>query len=127
MKSRRIVFIAAPDTQIVDVAGPYQVFVRAAEFYVQEHPGCKAPYTVLLAGTESRKVIRTNCGLRLLGQGNYRSIVGPIDTLLVAGGSGLDKAAKSESLLKWLRTRAQQSRRFGSICTGAFLLAAAGL
>ncbi len=40
---KAIVFLAAPNTQILDVAGPFQVFVRAAELLVQEHPGRKRP------------------------------------------------------------------------------------
>src|SRR5208337_2250499 len=52
---------------------------------------------------------------------------GPIDTLLVAGGTGVEEAAQSEELVLWLRKTAQRVRRIGSICTGAFLLAEAGL
>lgn len=122
-----IVFLAAPDTQIVDVTGPFQVFVRASELYVREHPRAMRPYSVLLASTNASRMIRTNCGLSLKGHGSFRSIRGPIDTLLVAGGSGLDEAARSKELLRWLRFNARRARRFGSICTGAFLLAAAGL
>jgi transcriptional regulator GlxA family with amidase domain len=57
----------------------------------------------------------------------YRAIRSDVDTLLVAGGSGLDKAGKNKDLLRWLRARTAKARRLGSICTGAFLLAAAGL
>jgi len=126
-KPKLVVFLAAPDTQIVDVAGPYQVFVRAAELYEREHPGAPRPYSVLLASTTRGRAVRTNCGLSLLGQATFRSIKGPIDTLLVSGGSGLDKAARDKDLLQWLRLNSAKARRFGSICTGAFLLAAAGL
>ena len=49
--SKTIVFLAAPNTQILDVTGPFQVFVRAAELFVQEYPEQKAPYRVLLASS----------------------------------------------------------------------------
>jgi transcriptional regulator GlxA family with amidase domain len=124
---KKIVFLAAPDTQILDVAGPFQVFVRAAELFLREHPSVTCPYTVVLTSTSSSCMIRTNCGLSLQAHQTYRSLRGSIDTLLVAGGSGLDEAAKNKDLLRWLRSRAVGVRRFGSICTGAFLLAAAGL
>ena len=54
---------------------------------------------------------------------------GPItvDTLIVAGGRGVDRAAVDPQLLAWLRQRAAHARRVASVCTGAFLLAAAGL
>ena len=124
---KSIVFLAAPDTQIVDVAGPFQVFVRAAELFVRERPSAPSPYAVKLVSTSSGRMIRTNCGLRLEAHTTYRALRGSIDTLLVAGGSGLEEPAKDQHLMQWLHSKAPQVRRFGSICTGAFLLAAAGL
>ncbi len=126
-RSRTIVFLAAPSSQILDVAGPFQIFVRAAELFVQECPGRKAPYNVLLASTTRRRSVATNCGLVLTGTKTFRTLRGPIDTLLVAGGSGMETAAHDEELLLWLQKAAQRVRRIGSICTGAFLLASAGL
>ena len=126
-RPRTIVFLAAPSTQILDVAGPFQVFVRAADLFVQDYPTRKRPYNVVLASTIDRKAVTTNCGLVLTGTETFRSLRGPIDTLLVAGGTGIENAAQDEELLSWLRTTAQRVRRIGSICTGAFLLAAAGL
>lgn len=124
---KTIVFLAAPGTQILDVAGPFQVFVRAAELFVRQHPAQPWPYKVVLASTTRRKPVATNCGLLLTGTETFRSLRFPVDTLLVAGGSGLEKAARDQDLLAWLRSAAQRVRRVGSICTGAFLLASAGL
>ena len=126
-RSRTIVFLAAPSSQILDVAGPFQIFVRAAELFVEEYPARKAPYNVLLASTTRRRSVATNCGLVLTGTKTYRTLHGPIDTLLVAGGSGVETAAHDEELLLWLQKTALRVRRIGSICTGAFLLASAGL
>jgi len=126
-RSRTIVFLAAPSSQILDVAGPFQIFVRAAELFVQEYPARKAPYNVLLASTTRRKSVATNCGLVLTGAKTFRTLRGPIDTLLVAGGSGVETATQDKELLLWLQKAAQRVRRIGSICTGAFLLASAGL
>ena len=124
---RTIVFLAAPSTQILDVAGPFQIFVRAAELFVHEHPARKTPYNVLLASTTHSRSVTTNCGIVLTGAETFRTLRGPIDTLLVAGGTGLESAARDEELLLWLRKAAPRVRRIGSICTGAFLLASAGL
>src|SRR4029077_5703820 len=126
-RSRTIVFLAAPSSQILDVAGPFQIFVRAAELFVQEYPVRRAPYNVLLASTTRRRSGATNCGLVFIVSKTLGSLPGPIDTLLVAGGSGLETAARDEELLLWLQKAAQRVRRIGSICTGAFLLASAGL
>lgn len=124
---KRIVFLAAPCTQILDVTGPFQVFVRAAELFTQQRPENKRPYEVILASTTKGKAVATNCGLTLIGSKTFRTLRGSIDTLLIAGGSGLETAAQDEQLLSWLRKTAPRVRRIGSICTGAFLLAAAGL
>jgi transcriptional regulator GlxA family with amidase domain len=124
---KTIVFLAAPGSQILDIAGPFQIFVRAGELFGRDHPAQKPPYNVLLASTTRRKPVLTNCGLVLTGSETFRSLRFPVDTLLVAGGSGLEKAGRDEELLRWLRSAAQHVRRIGSICTGAFLLASAGL
>jgi transcriptional regulator GlxA family with amidase domain len=126
-RPRTIVFVAAPCTQILDVAGPFQIFVRAAELFVQDNPARKAPYNVVLVSTTHSRSITTNCGIALTGAATFRTLRGPIDTLLVAGGSGLENAVRDEELLLWLRKTAQRVRRIGSICTGAFLLASSGL
>src|SRR5580704_9372130 len=125
--SKTIVFLAAPSTQILDVAGPFKVFVRATEHFLREHTAQKTPYRVLLASSPRRRSVTTNCGLVLTGTETFRTLRGPIDTLLVAGGTGIHKAARDQELLDWLRKAALRVRRIGSICTGAFLLASAGL
>src|SRR6202042_2429549 len=126
-RSRTIVFLAAPNSQILDVAGPFQIFVRAAELFVQEYPPRKVPYNVVLASTTRSRSVATNCGLMLAGSETFRTLRGAIDTLLVAGGSGVETASRDEALLRWLQETAQRVRRIGSVCTGAFLLASAGL
>jgi len=90
--AKTVVFLAAPGAQILDVAGPFQIFVRAAEVFVREHPSQKSPYHVVLASTTRRRPVPTNCGLVLTGSATFRSLRFPVDTLLVAGGSGLGLA-----------------------------------
>jgi transcriptional regulator GlxA family with amidase domain len=125
--TRTVVFLAAPQTQILDVAGPFQVFVRACEVNAKASPAAPPAYRVFLASTVRQKIVQTNCGLGLVASHYYRSVPRKIDTFLVAGGSGLDRAAEDRHLLSWIRRSASGARRFGSVCTGAFLLAAAGL
>ncbi len=52
---------------------------------------------------------------------------GPIDTLIVAGGTGTRRAEEDDALVEWIADAAKRSRRVASVCTGAFLLARAGL
>jgi transcriptional regulator GlxA family with amidase domain len=124
---KTIVFLGLPGSQILDIAGPFQVFVRAAEVYLRTHSGHPAPYKVLLAGTTLDRTITTNCGLGLTATNTYRSVRGPIHTLLVAGGTAVETVKRDTNLVVWLRKVSSRAQRVGSICTGAFLLAAAGL
>src|ERR1700735_4018750 len=119
--SRTIVFLAAPNSQILDVAGPFQIFVRPAELFVQESPTRKAPYNVVLASTTRSRCVATNCGLMLTGSETFRTLRGPIDTLLVAGGSGVETASRDEEFLLWLQKTALRVRRIGSVWSGALL------
>jgi transcriptional regulator GlxA family with amidase domain len=125
--TKAILFLALPGSQILDITGPYQVFVRAAEIYLRTHPKEKPSYKVLLASTTRSKNILSNCGLNLTASDTFRTIRGPVHTLLVAGGTEVEKASHDKEVLAWLRKMAPRVTRLGSICTGAFLLASAGL
>ena len=108
--TKTIVFLAAPGTQILDVAGPFQVFVRAAEIFVRTHPQRKPPYKVLLASTNRHKTVSTSCGLMLSGTDTFHTLRMPIDTLLVArrimGRGGLARTGTSGLVAKDLKTSA---------------------
>jgi transcriptional regulator GlxA family with amidase domain len=66
-------------------------------------------------------------GLTLVPDGDLASVHGPIDTLVVAGGIGTVEALADHRLITWLADAAGRSRRVTSVCSGAFLLAEAGL
>jgi transcriptional regulator GlxA family with amidase domain len=112
---RRVVFAAIPPVQIVDLTAPYEVFARAGGYHVE------------LVSPDPRGCIGSSCGLTLSGAADYRGIKGPIDTLMVPGGDGAEELLCGRHFLRWLRSTGARARRVGSICTGAFLLAAAGL
>ena len=126
-ETKTIVFLAFPGSQILDITGPYQVFVRAAEIFLRTHPEEYSPYKVVLASTTPSRNVSTNCGLNLTASVVLRSIRGPIHTLLVVGGTGVEKASQDQEVIAWLRKVSPGVERLGSICTGAFLLASAGL
>src|SRR6184192_2359063 len=64
-RTRRVVLIAGPGTEILDLVGPVQVFTRAAEMFSRQNPGAPPIYTVEVIATTLRTVIMTNCGLRI--------------------------------------------------------------
>jgi transcriptional regulator GlxA family with amidase domain len=114
------VLVTFPRSQILDVTGPAEVFAGAAR------AATGAPYVVEVVAAEAGPVAMSN-GLSLLAQRGIDEVVGPVDTLIVAGGDGTAEALADRRLLDWIRRRAGQVRRLASVCSGAFLLAEAGL
>jgi transcriptional regulator GlxA family with amidase domain len=126
-RTRRIVFVAAPGTEILDLVGPLQVFARAAEMFGKENPGSPPIYSIEVVTTSRQRSFVTNCGLRIIAHKTFREVRGKIDTLLVAGGSAIENDEIKIELVRWLRKISGKIRRIGSVCTGAMLLARAGL
>jgi transcriptional regulator GlxA family with amidase domain len=120
-------FIAGPGTEILDLVGPLQVFARAAEMFGTQNPGCNPIYSVEVVTTSPRRSFVTNCGLRITAHKTFREVRGKIDTLLIAGGTAIEHDQIGIEVVRWLRKIAGQIRRIGSVCTGAMLLARAGL
>ncbi len=118
--ARRIEILAFPGVQLLDVAGPLQVFATANDLAAGPH----RPYeTALVARTTP---IDSSAGLPLPAE-SLPSAETPLDTLVVAGGQGVDAACRDGDLVDWLRRRCGAARRTASVCSGAFLLAATGL
>jgi len=108
-----VVIVAFDGVQSLDVTGPAEVFAKAGE-------------TVRLVSASGRPV-RTSSGLVLVPDGDLWSAAPPIDTLVVAGGEGTPDAVRDRRLVEWLGHAAPGARRVASVCSGAFLLAEAGL
>src|SRR2546430_12902740 len=125
--TRRIVFVAAPEVEILDLVGPLQVFARASEMYCRENPGSAPIYSVEVVTTSAHRSFVANCGVRITAHKTFRELRGQIDTLLVAGGNSIERDEINPEVLRWLRKIAGRIRRVGSVCTGAMLLARAGL
>jgi transcriptional regulator GlxA family with amidase domain len=121
-RPRRIEILAFPDVQLLDVAGPLQVFASANE--LARAAGEPRPYE--LAVVAERPLVSASGGLGLAVQKLSKPGV-PVDTLIVAGGFGVAAACANVALVRWLTRRATAARRVASVCTGAFLLATAGL
>lgn len=121
---RRIVIVAYEGAQGLDVTGPAEVFSIASRLALAR--GSEAPYAVEVVAPRGG-VMRSSGGIPLAADRSIRGCRGPIDTLVVAGGAGIQHAAEDASLVRWVAAAAGRSRRVASVCTGAFLLAAAGL
>jgi transcriptional regulator GlxA family with amidase domain len=117
---QRVLHVVYPGTKLLDVSGPLQVFHDARR--TDGAPGYE-PVLVSRAGGG----VATDVGVELDTRPLSRTRVGPADIVLVPGGAGVFEAVHDERLVRWLRERAPRARLVGSTCTGAFLLAAAGL
>jgi len=123
---RRVALVVFPDFQALDAAGPLEVF-SAASLAWQQATGSTTPaYALELVAREAGPVA-TSAGYGLLAQRGLAQLRGPLDTLVVAGGLGTARAVADRALIGWLRRQAPRARRVASVCTGAFLLAEAGL
>jgi transcriptional regulator GlxA family with amidase domain len=117
---------AFPEVQVLDVMGPLEVFSRTARWLRDTGRRTDLAYEVEIVGS-ARGAFRTSSGLRLVADRRFGEVRGGLDTLLVAGGVGTERWRRHAPLLRWLRGQAGRVRRLGSVCTGAFLLAEAGL
>jgi transcriptional regulator GlxA family with amidase domain len=118
---RRLVIVAGPGVQMLDVSGPLDVF---AEANVQAG---RAVYRTEIVSAQAT-TIATSSGARLLADRTiFDADPGAPDTVLVAGSPDAPHRRPAAALLDWLRRTAPSARRFGSVCTGAFALAEAGL
>jgi len=117
----RIAILAFTGVQLLDVVGPADVFSEAAR-----QLGQPRAYSVEVIGIEAGW-IKSSCGLRLAVDSTVATQRGRIDTLLIAGSPKIDDMAGDEGLNRWLQRQSVRTRRYGSVCTGAFVLGAAGL
>ncbi|MGC4089251.1 MAG: GlxA family transcriptional regulator [Polyangiaceae bacterium] len=123
--TRRIAVLAFERCQSLDVTGPFEVFAEAVD--ARRARGQSAGYTPLLV-TLDGKPVRSSGGVGLMPASSLAQAVRRgIDTLIVAGGEGARLAAREASVVAQVRRAARKSRRVASVCTGAFVLAAAGL
>jgi transcriptional regulator GlxA family with amidase domain len=106
-----------PDFQLLDAAGPISAF-EIAQRYAGQEPDIK-----VLAVTPGP--VRSTSGVEMLARGLKPSAA--ITTLMIAGGEGVQSAARCEKTLAFVRTMAKRGIRIASVCSGAFVLAEAGL
>ena len=120
--TRHIMLVAVPPVRTLDVYGPLEVFGDANRL----HGGAPVYHIDVVAAVEDHHVT-SHTELPLLANRTYTEVRDTVDTLLVAGGLGARRRRLDPVFLEWLREHSQKARRFGSVCTGALVLAEAGL
>src|SRR4051794_14910815 len=106
-----------PNFQLLDAAGPISVFEIA-------HRYNRTPASIRVVAATPGEV-RSSSGVALLAHG-FRSAA-RIDTLIVAGGEGVDSAATCQRTLNFVRAASKRGCRVASVCSGAYMLAESGL
>ncbi|MGY4432908.1 transcriptional regulator GlxA family with amidase domain [Bradyrhizobium sp. F1.13.1] len=118
---KSIAIVVPPKAQSLDVSGPLDAFLEA-----NRHASGRVLYDVRLVATGASRTVKA-AGMSLLADSSIFDDARSIDTVLVAGTPDYALAYSSSDLHAWLRRRAPKARRYGSVCTGAFFLGAAGL
>jgi len=124
-RPRRIAILLYPGVQSLDVTGPLEVFAGAREALAAG--GWSDPGYEITTIARSPRPVRSSSGLRIVPDGPLPRAGEAIDTLIVPGGRGREVAAADETLIRWLARAPRSCRRVAAVCTGSFLLAAAGL
>ena len=120
--TRRVLIVAVPPVRTLDVFGPLEVFGDANR---SRSDGPIYEISIVSGGAE--RDVPTHLGATLRTDRTFSEYRGPVDTLLVAGFDGVSTVRYESEFLNWLKERCGRSRRFGSVCTGALVLAEAGL
>ena len=129
-RTREVAILLFDGVQSLDVTGPLEVFSGAARVLDSRESGAAgngpAGYKVTTLSSDGAP-LRTSSGLQLVPDGSFADRPVQLDTLIVPGGRGSRAAAADERLLAWVREASASARRTASVCTGAFVLASAGL
>ena len=123
-RMKKIVMLSLPPAHGVDVMGPLEIFGLGSRM-LEEESGRRG-YETELVTNSADLVIPTSSGVRINAHKHYLQVTGKVDTLLIAAGAGTREPG-DPALLAWLREMARQTRRVCAVCTGAVLLANAGL
>ena len=111
-----------PDVEVLDFAGPYEVFTTATRVAGKRNLG--APFSVVSIA-RSRELVRARAGLEIQPDATFADHP-PIDVLIVPGGVVAAELARAD-VIEWIADQQRRAQLTASVCTGAFLLAKAGL
>ncbi len=124
--THKVVCLAYSDVQVLDVTGPLEVFGRASRWLSDQRRGAGPAYALEVVAEQAGPVLTSSPGIVLQAERSWRHVASA-DTLLIAGGKGWEHAAADPELRTWLRKLQAQGTRIASVCTGALILAKAGL
>lgn len=124
--THQVVCLAFDQCQVLDVTGPLEVFGRATRWLHDQGRSADAGYALEIVADQAGPLRCSSPGIALSAESSWRQIQ-RADTLLIAGGIGWEQVAADTELRSWLRKMQHSGTRIASICTGALILASAGL
>lgn len=123
--SRRIIGLVYAQANSIDISGPLQVFDTASRLLLESGRTHAPAYIVETVAKDFHPAQLTG-GLKVIAHYDFNSMP-TADTLIIPGGQAAHATSTDPSIQTWLQTTSPQVRRIASTCTGAFLLAQAGL
>ena len=119
VETRKVLLLIYPDVEVLDFAGPFEVFSVAAQ-------STEPPAIQVMTVAHRKEQLSAIGGLKIIPDHDFDSSP-QADILLVPGGMGSRRALQDETLLDWLQRQAAGAEIVASICTGALLLGRLGL
>jgi transcriptional regulator GlxA family with amidase domain len=122
--TQRVGIFVFDEMEVLDFAGPFEVFTTATRVHALTRRAGPAPFSVFTVG-QSLAPVKARAGLKVTPSQSFATHP-PIDLLIIPGGV-VSVAMADPAVIDWIAANAPASRITASVCTGAFLLAEAGL
>ncbi len=119
MKTRNVAILIFDDVEILDFAGPYEVFAVTRQFETPQ------PFNVYTVAEKAGPISARN-GLSVNAAYAIDDCPTP-DVIVVPGGRGARQSLQNERILSWIRRHAETAEQVLSVCTGSLLLGSAGV
>ena len=122
--TRKIGIFIYDQVEVLDFAGPFEVYVTASRVKLKKMPGAEVPFEVFTVAAQ-KKAVTARGGLMVTptyGFGGH-----PMPDVVIIPGGVIDGIESDPAILDWLKSVDRNSEITASVCTGAFLLAKAGL
>lgn len=122
--TRTIGIFVFDGVEVLDFAGPYEVFTCASRVHSLHAPGAPAPFQVRTTG-HSADMVRARAGLSIFPETDFATT--PCADVIIIPGGVVDAELAKPAVIDWIAQAARGAELTASVCTGSYLLAQAGL
>ncbi len=127
IKTRNIAVVGFEGAEVLDIVGPMEVFGMAGTLLKEKSDDMSPAYHLSILAPKKGIFHTFSSGVKLDADHAWKEFDGPLDTLFIAGGPDVSALANDRDFLDWIRKMEKKVRRLCSICTGALVMAEAGL